>query len=137
MTTVPACLFSPSPDLLQTTPRRRQNGIHIPQIGWLDKVMVEMGAGTLPVRIVRIPGESDNRQAREDRICPQLLGNPEPIHLRHPQVEKQDVRKESATIGQGLLPVIAEANLVALHSQDDAQGIRSVMVVIDYQDAHA
>jgi hypothetical protein len=117
---------------------RRQDCLHVLEIGGLDQVVVETRLhGNLPVRLLTIAGQRDQHDALEDRLIADPFRDFIAVQARQANVQEHDVWPVIDCRLQCARAVVNRPSVMPRIFQEQRQAFRHVRVVIHHQDPQA
>src|SRR5467141_296703 len=94
-------------------------------------------AGEATMAIFAVPGERDEEGVTETELATDPLRDLEAVHLRHADVEQDDLRVVQTGVVQRLRAIVRSRDVVAVVAKQLAQGLGRVDVVVHHEDPTA
>src|SRR5262245_9094970 len=102
----------------------------------LDQMYVEANfRRALAIALLSPPGESHQRRLLAPGFLAQASRSLVAIHLRHPEIEENDLRLEFAGHGQCLDAVVGHSNVVSGELEQHGERIGCVAIVVNDENA--
>src|SRR6266566_9219924 len=101
----------------------------------LGDVLIEARfAGEAKVPIFAVTAEGDEQRVAKSKLVAHALRDLVPVHLRHGDVEKHDIRRAKPGAVQGLGPIVRGRDLVPAVAEQVPEGFGGIDIVVNDED---
>src|SRR5438093_9083084 len=102
----------------------------------LGDVLIEARfAGAAEVPIFPVTAEGDEECVAEPKLMAHALRDFVPVHLRHGDVEKHDIRPTEPGAVEGLRPIVGGRDVVPAVAKQLPEGFGGIDIVVDDEDS--